>query len=153
MSSRKNDKRRTLYNLAQAYISGELSMPELPDLTPEVREIIVRLVPEAEEIILEQERSWGERGLPITTYEYVGYLAQVLLSSLEEGNRDLTERCLRAAEELLGNPSDNVRDPMDSAYLCECVDFQIIESLGYLLREVRELCGPRVLVLLEREIQ
>ncbi|WP_433259392.1 hypothetical protein ACQPYK_50105 (plasmid) [Streptosporangium sp. CA-135522] len=114
---------------------------DLDNLILEVRAIIIKLVPEAVPIIQQQQQLWEEEeGIPLSLYEYVGYLAQTLIPSLEEGNAELTLRGLQAMEELLEIPS---------AYLRETIDIRIIEPFLDLLLEVRELCGPKVLAMLE----
>jgi hypothetical protein len=114
---------------------------DLPKLILEVRAVILKFVPETGPIIQEQLQYWEEdAGIPVTLYEHVGYLAGVLVSSIEERNNELTRRGLQAVEELLGIPSP---------YLEETIDFQMVEPFPDLLLEVRELCGPRLLSILE----
>lgn len=114
---------------------------DLPKLIIEVRAIIIGFVPETGLIIQEQLQYWEEEeGIPVTLYEHVGYLASVLASSIEERNDELTRRSLQAVEELLGIPSP---------YLEEAIDAQTVEPFPDLLLGVRELCGPRLLSILE----
>jgi hypothetical protein len=117
---------------------------DLSKLIIEARAVILEFVPEAEPIIQEQQQYWEkESGIPLTLYEYVGYLAEILASSIEERDYGLTRRCLQAAEELLGK---------SSTYLQETIDDRIVDPFPDLLLEVREFFGPKMLALLEGKL-
>ncbi|WP_371783177.1 hypothetical protein [Streptosporangium subroseum] len=141
MSAQEDNQPRTLYEIACAYLNGEIPLPYFEDSTPKVRAVILDFVPEAQGIIRELEQEAEHYDSVVTLWSYVRSLAEVLFPSLEEGKSDLIRRCLLAAEELLGYSSLCVR---------EFVEEQAVEDFDYLLVNVRELCGPRVLAILER---